>query len=210
MSSSEEETYEVEKILNKRLRLKKVQYQVKWKGYDKPTWEPEEYLSGCQDLIEEFEKDPLEKAPKKEKKSTKKTPKSTKKSTENKKEKSTEEEEKEAVEEKPKKEKAVHEEDKETKKEGRTSPEAIPTDDIKTRKVESIEDGYEHHGKVYYTVTYKDGTSGKIKSSDMKQLYPLKLINYFESHFVKPRNVEEEESPIGEKEVKENAPESTE
>lgn len=199
--SSEEETYEVEKILNKRLRLKKVQYQVKWKGYDKPTWEPEEYLTGCQDLIEEFEKDPLEKAPKKEKKSNKKTPKATKKSTENRKEKAPKEE-------KPKKEEVEHEVVKESKEEEKTSPEAIPTDDIKTRKVESIEDGYEHHGKVYYTVTYKDGTSGKIKSSDMKQLYPLKLINYFESHFVKPRIVEQEEEPKTEKVVKETESDS--
>lgn len=53
---SEEEEYEVEKIVDKRIRRKKVEYLVKWIGWDDKdnTWEPVAHLE-CQDLIEEFE-----------------------------------------------------------------------------------------------------------------------------------------------------------
>eukprot|EP00088_Acartia_fossae_P002485 TRINITY_DN10_c0_g2_i1.p1 TRINITY_DN10_c0_g2~~TRINITY_DN10_c0_g2_i1.p1 ORF type:complete len:164 (+),score=63.95 TRINITY_DN10_c0_g2_i1:92-583(+) len=57
MSDAEEE-YEVESILGKRVRKGKVEYQVKWKGWDDPsdnTWEPIANLE-CQDLIAEYEK----------------------------------------------------------------------------------------------------------------------------------------------------------
>jgi hypothetical protein len=48
------EEYEVEKILKKKIRKKKVFYLVKWVGYDTPTWEPKSNLKGCKDLIQEF------------------------------------------------------------------------------------------------------------------------------------------------------------
>ena len=53
-----EEEYIVEKILDKRYDLDgKVDYLIKWKGYDNSnnTWEPVENIF-CNDLIEEFEK----------------------------------------------------------------------------------------------------------------------------------------------------------
>ena len=54
---SVENEYVVEKILDKRGHGKKVEYLIKWRGYDDPkenTWEPVENCD-CPDLIEEFE-----------------------------------------------------------------------------------------------------------------------------------------------------------
>eukprot|EP00092_Neocalanus_flemingeri_P029705 GFUD01032252.1.p1 GENE.GFUD01032252.1~~GFUD01032252.1.p1 ORF type:complete len:727 (+),score=284.09 GFUD01032252.1:67-2247(+) len=54
----EEEVFEVEKILEKKVKGKKVQYLVKWKNYDGPnddTWEPADTLVEAFDLIENFE-----------------------------------------------------------------------------------------------------------------------------------------------------------
>uniref|UniRef100_A0A914D4E8 Chromo domain-containing protein n=1 Tax=Acrobeloides nanus TaxID=290746 RepID=A0A914D4E8_9BILA len=61
-SSSDEETgndekYTVEKILEKRFKNGKIEYYIKWLGYDNPsdnTWEPAENCD-CPDLINEFE-----------------------------------------------------------------------------------------------------------------------------------------------------------
>ena len=53
-----EEEYEVEQIVNKRLRKGKAEYLVKWKGWDDPddnTWEPVAHLE-CKELIDEYEK----------------------------------------------------------------------------------------------------------------------------------------------------------
>ena len=51
--SSEEEEYNVEKVVSKRLHGKVTQYEVKWEGYDETTWEPAKNLSGT--LVEDFE-----------------------------------------------------------------------------------------------------------------------------------------------------------
>merc|ERR1711892_1068481 len=50
--------YEVEKILESRVRKGKTEYLIKWKGYDNEednTWEPQENLD-CEDKIVDFEK----------------------------------------------------------------------------------------------------------------------------------------------------------
>jgi len=56
-SSSEEEEYMVEKILDKRIKGNKVQYYLKWKNYPEAdnTWEPVDNLADCKDLIRDFE-----------------------------------------------------------------------------------------------------------------------------------------------------------
>merc|ERR1712064_82155 len=54
---SEEEEYEVEKVIKKRTRKGKNEYFVKWKNYDETTWEPLENLENAKNLIENFEKD---------------------------------------------------------------------------------------------------------------------------------------------------------
>lgn len=46
--------YEVESILNKKIKNNVLHYQVKWKGYDETTWEPESNLH-CRALIRAFE-----------------------------------------------------------------------------------------------------------------------------------------------------------
>ena len=62
--SSEQEEWEVEKILkerSKRVKDKKTdryvvikEYLVKWLGFAKPTWEPEENLDNCQEILKDF------------------------------------------------------------------------------------------------------------------------------------------------------------
>ena len=54
----QEEEYEVESILNKRIKKGKIEYLVKWKGWDLPehnTWETVENLENSTELISEYE-----------------------------------------------------------------------------------------------------------------------------------------------------------
>lgn len=59
-AKEKEERYIVEKIVDKRTRNKKIEYLVKWKGYNNSenTWEPIQNLKDddLSDMIEEFEK----------------------------------------------------------------------------------------------------------------------------------------------------------
>jgi hypothetical protein len=50
--------YEVETVLDRRLRRNKVHYLVKWKGYDlhDATWEPESNLVNAREAIKDFER----------------------------------------------------------------------------------------------------------------------------------------------------------
>lgn len=53
--------FEVEKILNKRIRNGGAQYLVKWKGYKKSTWEPKENLKTCDKLVKNYDRKQAEK-----------------------------------------------------------------------------------------------------------------------------------------------------
>ncbi|KAM9961335.1 hypothetical protein ACTFIR_004175 [Dictyostelium discoideum] len=57
---SEEEAgdvFEVEKILDKRVQHRRIQYNIRWKGFsaDYDTWEDEGNVAGCPELVREFE-----------------------------------------------------------------------------------------------------------------------------------------------------------
>lgn len=54
----DDEEFEVEKILQKRVSRNKIEYLVKWSGYGvyDATWEPVANLQNCLKKIEEFEK----------------------------------------------------------------------------------------------------------------------------------------------------------
>lgn len=79
--SVDEEIYEVEKVVGKRIHQGKVEYLLKWKGYSSNdnTWEPEDSLD-CSELLQEYEKNKerhearLEATVKKEKKEKRKEP----------------------------------------------------------------------------------------------------------------------------------------
>ena len=55
-NDSDDETFEVEKIVAKRKRQGKIEFLVKWRGYnsDENSWEPKENLAGCTDAIRRF------------------------------------------------------------------------------------------------------------------------------------------------------------
>ena len=55
-ATEEEEEYEVEKVVDKRIHKGKVEYLLKWKGYtsDDNTWETEDSLD-CEELLQEYE-----------------------------------------------------------------------------------------------------------------------------------------------------------
>jgi hypothetical protein len=47
LEKDDEDIYEVESILDERKTKKRVEFQVKWRGYDELTWEPIEHLDHC-------------------------------------------------------------------------------------------------------------------------------------------------------------------
>ncbi|XP_060626955.2 M-phase phosphoprotein 8 isoform X1 [Anolis sagrei] len=75
-SDDEEDVYEVEKILDVKTEGSKILYKVRWKGYppDDDTWEPEEHLEDCREVLLEFQKKIVETKPKLVKKETQKPP----------------------------------------------------------------------------------------------------------------------------------------
>ena len=61
---NQDQEYEVEKILKEKKKRRKnpktgkieyiKEYLVKWIGYDDPSWEPEQNLDNCKELLSEF------------------------------------------------------------------------------------------------------------------------------------------------------------
>ncbi|CAL4083661.1 unnamed protein product, partial [Meganyctiphanes norvegica] len=54
--SDDDDEYQVEHILMQRQKHGKTQFLIKWRGFDQSesTWEPEENLEGCQELLNSF------------------------------------------------------------------------------------------------------------------------------------------------------------
>jgi hypothetical protein len=52
-----EPEWEIEAVLNKRTRGRKIYYLVSWKGYpmEEASWEPEDHLANAKQIIAEFE-----------------------------------------------------------------------------------------------------------------------------------------------------------
>ncbi|XP_055629750.1 chromobox protein homolog 3-like [Toxorhynchites rutilus septentrionalis] len=65
MPKGDAKEYEVEQILDRRIRRGKVQFLIKWKGcnHSENTWEPEEHLN-CLNLLERFRNECAEKSAK--------------------------------------------------------------------------------------------------------------------------------------------------
>ncbi|KAK9402427.1 M-phase phosphoprotein 8 [Crotalus adamanteus] len=72
----ENNVYEVEKILDMKTEDGEVKYKVRWKGYapDDDTWEPEEHLKDCKEVLLEFRKKMLDNKSKPIKKEIQKLP----------------------------------------------------------------------------------------------------------------------------------------
>ena len=56
----DEEEFEVEEILDSRIHRRKLQFLVKWVGYNEPTWQPETDVKGSADeaIAEFYQKNP--------------------------------------------------------------------------------------------------------------------------------------------------------
>ena len=53
-NTESQDSYEVEEILDTKSLRGRVQYLVRWTGYNDPTWEYKENLDNCEELLEEF------------------------------------------------------------------------------------------------------------------------------------------------------------
>ena len=55
--AAEDQEYDVERILSKRVKNGCTEYHVKWAGYDEKdaTWEPASFVEGSRELVEEYE-----------------------------------------------------------------------------------------------------------------------------------------------------------
>ncbi|XP_046842151.1 chromobox protein homolog 5-like isoform X2 [Xenia sp. Carnegie-2017] len=58
INAYDDQNFEVEKILARRKRERKVEYLIKWKGFssEENSWEPEENMNECQELVRQFQK----------------------------------------------------------------------------------------------------------------------------------------------------------
>jgi hypothetical protein len=54
-SDDSDSDYEVERIMNKRVRGGRTEYLVKWKDYDESTWEPEDLVTGAATAVADYE-----------------------------------------------------------------------------------------------------------------------------------------------------------
>jgi len=145
----EEEEYVVEKILDKRTRSGRVEYYLKWKGYNEEdnTWEPVENLD-CPDLIAEFEEQ------------------RKKKKQENKAKDGEREKEKEKEKEKKKKSSVGVESEKKKK---RTEEESKPRGFDRGLEPEKIIGATDASGELMFLIKWKD--------SEEADLVPAKLAN---------------------------------
>ena len=51
-----QEEYKVKAILDKKVKRNRIQYRVKWKGYEDTTWEPSSNLRQARDAVEDFKR----------------------------------------------------------------------------------------------------------------------------------------------------------
>lgn len=54
VNSNHEPEYEVERIIDSRIRRRSLQYLVKWVGYSAPTWEPQDNMANAPQAVADF------------------------------------------------------------------------------------------------------------------------------------------------------------
>lgn len=188
-AEEQEEEYSVEKILDKRRRLGKVEYYLKWKGYrdEDNTWEPEENLD-CEDLIKEFEEG-LKRA-EKDKALKEKAERGRKRTLSNSTvasgassdvgfgQGSSKERRKASPQVKPKSDNAGEDDDGSTDKEGVS---AVPTSQISGRTPEKIIGATDSSGTLMFLLKWKDiEEADLVAAKDANLMCPQIVIKFYE------------------------------
>lgn len=188
--SSEEEEYVVEKIVDRRERKGKVEYLLKWKGYDSSanTWEPRENLE-CPELIKAFEdtrvenKKGKEKEKEKEKEKKKVKPSTTGGGT---KKKADSEGENEVSDEEDK--------DDTTSNKSSKTKSAAAVDDASDDGMNGFEKGYspekilgatEANNELLFLIQWKDKDKAQLVSSkEARKHCPQLVIDFYEERLI--------------------------
>lgn len=188
-SVEEEDVYQVESIRDKRIKKGKIQYKIKWLGYNDSecTWENESNVID-KEMIEAFE---TNRQSKKKNKQTLEVKKDLKEGQKSKKPKtSTSEEVKPApkTEEKPEKTSATKTNNKKSKKSSDESEDRVTTIKDLTefaKSIDYVECVFKNENEeLMGLVRYKNKKQGTVLVTQLKSLAPIHLIDYYETKLV--------------------------
>ena len=159
-------SYEVERILDSKLKKSRVFYLVKWAGYseDDATWEPASNLKNCKKLIEEYENQKNEKS-----------------NQENDNEEEDTTEQLKLSPEESENENQKEEEVEETSK--NSSQKRKPAKKSKSPGTEILSAYKNKDGEVFYKVRLQTGELKDISESEARTRYTKHLIKFFEESY---------------------------